>query len=66
VSSYLVDQGSRNEAAAIRLISNSPGESNLDVPKLYKFDNAWQAWISSLRDLGQQQKQEEEARYTLK
>lgn len=66
VSSYLVDPGSRNEASAIRLISNSPGESNLDVPKLYAFDDAWQKWISSLSDLTQQRKEEEEARFTLK
>jgi len=66
VSSYLVDHGSRNEAAAIRLISDSPGESNLDVPKLYTFDDAWKQWISSLSDLSRQRKEEEEARFTLK
>ncbi len=66
VSSYLVDPGSRNEASAIRLISNSPGEMNLDVPKLYAFDDAWKQWISSLPDLTRQRKEEEDARFTLK
>ena len=66
VSSYLIDPGGRNQATSIRLISNLPGESNLDVPKLYAFDDAWHKWISSLPDRGQQQKEEEEARYTMK
>jgi hypothetical protein len=66
VSSYLIDPGGRNRASAIRLISNSPGEMNLDVPKLYAFDDAWQQWISSLTNRTQEQKEEEKARYTLK
>jgi hypothetical protein len=66
VSSYLIDPGSRNQAAAIRLISNSPGEMNLDVPKVYAFDDAWKQWISSLTDRTRQQEEEEEARFTLK
>jgi hypothetical protein len=66
VSGYLVVPGSRYQGPAIRLISDSPGESNLDVPKLYAFDGAWHEWISSLPDQGQQQIQEEEDRFTLK
>jgi hypothetical protein len=66
VSSYLIDPGGRNQVASIRLISNSPAESNLDVPKLYAFDDAWHKWISSLPDRGRQLKEEEEARYTMK
>lgn len=65
VSSYLVDPGRRYEAASIRLISNSPGEMNLDVPRLYAFDDTWKQWISSLPDRGRQAKEEEEARFTL-
>lgn len=61
VSSYLIDPGSRNQAASIRLISNSPAERNLDVPKLYAFDDAWKRWIYSLPDIGK----EEESRFTL-
>jgi hypothetical protein len=62
VSGYVVDPGSRNEPVAVRLISNSPGEMNLDVPKIYAFDEAWKQWISSLTDLTR----EEKARFTLK
>ncbi len=62
VSSYLIDPGGRNQATSIRLISNLPGESNLDVPKLYAFDDAWKQWISSLPDVGKK----EESRFTLK
>jgi len=62
VSIYLIVRGSKNQAAAIRLISNSTEEMNLDVPKLYAFDDAWKQWISSLHD----RTQEEEALFTLK
>jgi hypothetical protein len=62
VSSYLVVPGSKNQAAAIRLISDSPEEMNLDVPRLYAFDDAWKQWISSLSNLTEQ----EEARFTPK
>jgi hypothetical protein len=63
VSGYLVVPRDRYQAPAIRLISNSPGEMNLDVPKLYAFDDAWQQWISSLTN---RTREVEEARYTLK
>lgn len=62
VSSYLVVPGSKNQAAAIRLISNSREDMNLDVPKLHAFDDAWKQWISSLSD----RTQEVEAGFTLK
>jgi hypothetical protein len=62
VSSYLIDSGGRNQASAMRLISNSPDEMNLDVPKLYAFDNTWNTWICSLRDVGK----DEESRFILK
>jgi hypothetical protein len=55
VSSYLIDPGGRNQAASIRLISNSSSESNLDVPKLFAFDDAWKQWISSLPDIGKEE-----------